>query len=269
MKRIIAMFSVALAVGAAFAATATPDVGGAGPGAIFAQTARVGVTLTPATPGAQPTALTAGETFAASGQVVTAPEDLATLLVLSNGDSVYLPLGGRMTLDEFTQDPVTDTGTSPDYEPSRSNVRLSLAEGTLLVSGRQPNSTSTLTILTPLARLDVHSHTFAVKVGANSVSLTLFDGTAVVTVTETGFHDIVQDGQTAVLSRQNLHADYPLKMADTTTADHDTFTAWLTAARTAERRVTFIGTPGKLQVRQHIPRDFFEQMSTDDPRFHQ
>jgi len=261
MRRAFAILAASLV------ASATVHAAAAAPGAIFAQTARVGVTVTSTAKDAQPLALVVGETFSASGQVLNAPENLATTLILSNGDAVCLPVGGRVTLEEFTQEPIPATVTDRDYEPSRSTLRLNLAQGTLLVSSRKPDSTSTLSIATPLARFDCHSQSFAVRADGNSVTLTLFDGTVDVTVAETGFHDTLQAGQTAVLSRQNLHAAYPLKITNTTTAESDKLGVWLAVARTTERRITFTADDDKLQPHQQILQEFTQQMSVDDPRY--
>ena len=256
----------ALAV-AGDAPSPAPATAGPRPGMIFAQTVRNGTTILPAAPDAKSRALIRGENFFATGQTVTAPAGLALSLILSNGDALYLPGGGRLTLDEFTQDPVFLTDRARDYEPSRSTVRLSLAQGTLAVSGRKPVPTSTLLLTTPLAMLTFNSQSFVVRVEADSLTITLFDGTADVTVPETKFHDTLLAGQTTTLARKDLQAVYPLKSAVITTADNDRLGVWLTAARNAESRVTFQGMGKNFTASQRLPMSFTQQMSADDPRY--
>jgi hypothetical protein len=237
------------------------------PGSFFAQTVRAGTTILPAAAGAKVRPLASGENFFASGQIVNAPKGLALMFVLSNGDGLYLPDGGRLTLDEFTQDPVFDTSRDVAYEPSRSTLRLALAQGVVAVSGRQPVPTSSFTLSTSLAQLAFHSRSFVVRADADSVAITLFDGTVDVTVPETGFHDTVLSGQTATLTRSNLHAAYPLQLASITTDEQDRLGAWLAAANTAEIRVTFSSQGKKLVPAQMLPQSFTQQISVDDPRF--
>jgi len=245
-----------------------PVAAGPRPGAIFAQTVRPGTTVLPTGPGAKSRLLTHGENFAASGQLLTIPSDQALALILSNGDALYLPVGGRMTLEEFTQDAVFVTDHDRDYEPSRSTLRLNLAFGTLAVSGRKPVPTSSLILTTPLAQLTFHSQSLVVQVEADKLTITLFDGTVDVTVPGTGFHDSVLGGQTATLARKDLTAPYPLKFSPITADDNDRLNGWLAAARTVESRVTFLGDGKKFTFYQRIPFAFTQQMSADDPRYH-
>ncbi len=238
------------------------------PGEFFAQTVRTGTTVLPGGPGAKTRALTRGENFTASGQLVTVPADLALALILSNGDVLYLPVGGRMILDEFTQDPVYLTDRDRDYEPSRSTVRLNLAQGTLAMAGRKPVPTSDLIVTTPLAQLTFHSQSLVVQVEADKLTITLFDGTVDVSIPATGFHDTLLGGQTATLARQDLQSAYPLKASVITEDNNSRLNGWLTAERTAESRVTFIGNGKKFTVYQRIPFTFTQQMSADDPRYH-
>ncbi len=260
----------AAAAGADSAPAAAPSVApSTAPraGAIFAQTVRDGTTILPAGPGAKARPLVRGENFSASGQGVNAPTGLALMFVLSNGDALFLPGGGRVTLDEFTQDPILDTSRDSAYEPSRSSLRLTLAQGTLAVSGRQPVPTSNFTLTTPLAQLSFHSPSFVVHADKDSLALTLFDGTVDVTVPETGFHDTVLAGQTATLTRQNLHAPYPLQLTTITTDDHDHFGAWLATATSVGLRFTFTSVGPNLVAAQRVPQSFTEQISADDPRY--
>ncbi len=264
MTRTLAILALALT---ASARAATPE---AVPGAILVQTARAGATIAANGKDAKAQALKPGETLAATGQLLDMHDNSPVALILSNGDSLYLPMGGRLTLEGFTQDPISDTSRNGrEYEPSRSALRLNLAQGTLALSGRKPVATSTLTLTTPLARFDCQSPSFIVKVEADSVTFILIEGTAEVTIPETGFHDTLQAGQAATLTRQNLKASYPITLANISTADNQKFAGWLTAARMTERRVTFTGTPGKLTPHTQIPQDFTQQTSVDEPRFRQ
>jgi hypothetical protein len=236
-------------------------------GAIFAQTVRDGTTILPTGAGAKARPLARGENFSASGQIVNAPSGLALMFVLSNGDALFLPAGGRVTLDEFTQDPAFNTSGDNAYEPSRSTLRLTLAQGTLAVSGRQPVPTSAFMLATPLAQLSFHSPSFVVQADKDNLALTLFDGTVDVTVPETGFHDTLLAGQTATLTRQNLHAPYPLQLTTITTDDHDHFRAWLAIAGSTGARFNFSSAGPNLVAVQRVPQSFTEQISADDPRY--
>jgi len=252
----------AASAGAGSAPTTEPRLGD-----FYAQTVREGTTILAAGPGAKVRPLTPGENILAQGQIVNAPNGLAVMFVLSNSDALYLPAGGRLTLEEFTQDPFFDTSRDRAYEPSRSTVRLNLAQGALAVSGRQPVPTSAFVLTTPLAKFSFHSQSFVVRVEGDSVALTLFDGTVDITVPETGFHDTLLEGQTATLTRQNLHAPYPLQLATITTVDHDRYDGWLAAANTTSIRYTFSSEGKNLVAAQLLPQSFTQQISVDDPRF--
>jgi hypothetical protein len=212
-------------------------------------------------------ALKRGTILAAQGQILNAPGGLAAALVLSNGNALYLPQGGRLTLQEFTQEPVTDTSRDRNYEPTRSNVRLSLDDGLLVVSGRNPVPTSTFTLSTPLAQINCHAKSLVVKVDADSVTITVLEGIAEVTAQGTQSHDAVQAGQTATISSQSLHDAYPLKFNPTSTDVHDRDSVLVDSARRVESYITFTGTLQHFQVAVRIPADFTTQISADDPRF--
>jgi hypothetical protein len=264
MTRSLLIWAVlaAASAGAGSAPVAEPRLGD-----LYAQTVREGTTILSAGAGAKVRALTPNENILANGQTVNAPNGLALLFVLSNGDALYLPTGGRLTLDEFTQDPFFDTGRDRAYEPSRSTVRLTLAQGTLAVSGRQPVPTSAFVLTTPLAKFSFHSQSFVVRVEGDSVALSLFDGTVEVTMPETGFHDTLLEGQTATITRQNLHAPYPLQLATITTAEHDHYDGWLATANLISIRYTFSNEGKNLVATQLLPQSFTQQISVDDPRF--
>lgn len=264
MTRALAIFAIALT---ASAPAAAPE---AVSGAILVQTARAGAMITPTGKDAKPQALKPGETLTAGGQLLDMQDKSPAALILSNGDSLYFPLGGRVTFDEFTQAPIADTShNGREYEPSRSTVRLNMTQGTLAASGRKPVPTSTLALTTPLAQFNCLSPSFVALVETDSVTFILLEGTAAVTIPETGFHDTIQTGQSVTLTRQNLHANYPLKLANISTADNQKYAGWLASARTAEQRVTFTGAPGRLQPHTVIPQGFTQQSAVDDPRFRQ
>jgi hypothetical protein len=262
MKR-LALFILSVALMGATQATAA-DLA---PGAIYVHTARDGTTLTASDKPGQPSALKPKIIFNATGQVVEAPNGLAMAMVLSNGNALYLPNGGRLTFDEFTQEPVTNTGRDRDYEPTRSNLRLNLAEGLLVISGRNPVPTSTFTLTTPLVQINCHSQSLVVEADADGVTITVLDGTAEVAMPGTAVHETVQSGQTATISRHNLHDAYPLKLTSTTTDASEHLAVFMASAHRIESETTFIGTRQHFQVSLSIPLDHTLQISADDPRF--
>ncbi|HTB63187.1 MAG TPA: hypothetical protein VK737_06325 [Opitutales bacterium] len=252
------------------AATAAPTpapVAALQPGAFFAHTVREGTTELTTEKGAAPRALTRSETFTASGQTVNAPNGLTLMLVLSNGKALFMPQGGRITLDDFLQDPVFFTDRDRSYEPSKSNLRLTLTLGTLVVSGRKPEPTSTFTLTTALAQFSFHAQSFVVHADADTVAVTLMDGTADITIPETGFRDTLLPGQTATLTRPNLHNPYPIKLGPILTADQQHFTDWLALATLTESQISFSLQNKKWAATQRIVQSFTQQTSPDDPRF--
>jgi hypothetical protein len=263
MKRAKMFFALVVILGGMARASAA-DLA---PGAIFVHTARDGTTLTSTNKGGEGSGLMRGTVFAAHGQTLNAPAGLAVALVLSNGNALYLPNGGRLTFQEFTQEPVTDTGHDRSYEPTRSNLRLNLDQGTLVISGRTPVPTSTFTLTTPLAQINCHAQALAVKVDADSVTVTVLDGIAEITAQGSQTHDAVQAGQTVTISRQTLHDAYPLKFTTTTTDANDRYSVLVNSARRIESYTTFTGPPQHLQVALRIPTDTTMAISADDPRF--
>jgi len=237
------------------------------PGAIYTQTARDGTTISAGDKNTQTKALHPGTIFAAEGQTVSAPPGLAVALVLSNGHALYLPNGGRLTLEEFTQEAVTNTGQNREYEPTRSNLHLNLAEGTLVISGRNPEPTSTFILTTPLAQISSQARSMVVQATADSVTITVMDGIAEITTQEIALHDTVQAGQTATISRKNLHDAYPLKLIATGTDASEHLGVLLDSARRIESYTTFTGPHQHFQVTLDIPVDHTLQVSADDPRF--
>jgi hypothetical protein len=256
-----------LAALAALALAAAPVRAAPEAGLIFVNSARSGVTLTPTGGSARP--LARGELLTASGQTIDVPASLPLLLVLSNGAAAYLPAGGQLTLEEFTQEPVSDTSQERDYEPSRSSLRLNLAQGTLVLTGRTMVPTSTVAITTPLAQFNCHSQSLLVRADGDSLTITIYDGTADFTIPATGFKDTLQAGQTATLTRASLHDPYPFKLTRITTDDQTHFQDWWNISRAAELRTDFIRSDSdkKLYLRQAVPYEFTTQLAVDDPRY--
>jgi len=265
MKRhVLILLALAVAGNLPAAAPSAPD---SLPGIIFAHTVRSGAAIAPADDAKEPRAFQRGDTFSATGQTLLSDKGEPIALVFSNGDSLYLPNGGRLIFNEFTQAAVTDTSVHREYEPSHSMVRLTLTQGTLALAARKMDPTSTFTLIAGQLQVQSISQSLVVSVIGDTVTITLFDGTAVVTVPETGFHDTLQAGITATFSPKNLHDSYPLQLTPTTTAQSDLFGGWVSDARRTESKVYFFGPPHNLEVRQILPVDFTQKMSIDDPRY--
>jgi ferric-dicitrate binding protein FerR (iron transport regulator) len=237
------------------------------PGLLYAQTARPGTTITANATATAARPLARGETLTATGQVLNTPVGQPLLLVLSNGSTAYLPSGSQLTLEEFTQEPVDSTIKDRDYEPSRSTLRLNLAQGQLVFAGRQADPTSIITITTPFAQFRCHSQSLVVEVTGDSVTITLFEGYAEVLIPDIKYHDTVQGGQTATLTRKTLHDPIPLKPTLISDQQNTRLGNLLASARWAELRVGFVRKDGVLRPQIVVPKDFNLQTSVDDPRF--
>jgi len=234
------------------------------PGLIYVHTARDGITAQSA---ANTTILARGQTFTASGQVITAPPAQPLVLVLSNGSALCLPDGGHLTLTSFTQEAVADTSNDRDYEPSPSQTNLVLDQGALALAMRVPRPTSTLAITTPLAQLSCLSQSLVVIAAPDEVSIAVFDGTVNLTVPSTGFTETLQTGQFATLTRASLSQKYPLQLAAISLVQNHQFGSWVEMARWAAARVDFIRGAKGLHPRLVTPVEFTKGISVEEPRF--
>jgi hypothetical protein len=240
------------------------------PGLVYVHTVRGNTTTTGGQNASAPTqALAQADTFFVTGQQISVPLKSPLVLVLSNGAALALPEGGQLKLEEFAQEPVTDTAKQREEEPTRSNIRLNLATGALVLAGRTPVPTSNFTITTLLAQLRCLAKSVVVVADANALTVTVFDGTVSLSIPGTGFSETLQTGQTATLARSALAEKYPLKLSRiTATQEHD-FGAWLELAQWAAMRVDFSRAGDKLHPRQVVPETFTQQMSMDEPRYRQ
>jgi hypothetical protein len=236
------------------------------PGLIYVHTARGDITVQSA---AANTTLARGDAFTATGQVVTVPDAQPLVLVLSNGSALCLPTGGRLTLTEFTQEPVVDTSLDREYEPTPSQMQLTLDQGALAVAMRTPKPTSTLAITTPLAELHCLSRSIVVLAAADEISIAVFDGTVTLTIPSTGFTETLQTGQFATLDRASLALKYPLKLARINLVQQHEFGDWLNMGRWAAERVDFTRVNQSLHPRLVIPVEFTKGISVEEPRFRQ
>ncbi|MGA2052235.1 MAG: hypothetical protein ABSH19_02870, partial [Opitutales bacterium] len=199
---------------------------GTEPGLIYVHTARGDITVQDS-PAGPVTSLARGAAFAAVGQIVTVPDAHPLVLVLSNGSALCLPDGGQITLKSFTQEPVVDTSTDRDYEPTPSQLKLSLAQGSLALAMRTPKPTSTLDIATTFAQLSCLSRSLVVIATPDQVSIAVFDGTVDLTIPSTGFTETLQAGQFATLDRASLTQKYPLKLDAINLVQQQQYGAWL------------------------------------------
>jgi len=234
------------------------------PGLIYVHTARDGIAAQSA---AGATTLARGQTFTASGQVITAPPAQPLVLVLSNGSALCLPDGGRLTVASFTQEAIADTSNDREYEPSPSQMNLVLDQGALALAMRVPRPTSTLAITTPLAQLSCLSQSVVVIAAPDQVSIAVFDGTVNLTVPTTGFTETLQTGQFATLTRSSLSQKYPLQLSAISLVQNHQFGSWLNMATWAAARVDFIRGAQGLHPRLVTPAEFTKGISVEEPRF--
>jgi hypothetical protein len=218
-------------------------------------------------PGAPATSVTRGLTFDVSGQSFSVPDQSPLVLVLSSGTAIFVPTGGNFTLEQFTQEPVVDTGRDREYEPTASNLSLRLTNGTFAFAERIPVPSSTLTISTPLAELSGQSRSFVLQVGADKLSIAVFEGVVKLTVPSTGFAETLQSGQYVTLQRSALAQSYPLQLANIGVVQQHDLGEWLDMARWAEARVDFARSGDKLHPRLILPVDFTTQISAEEARY--
>lgn len=236
------------------------------PGLIYVHTARDGIS---AQSSGSNTTIARGQTFNASGQVVSAPAAQPLVLVLSNGSALCLPDGGQFTLTSFTQEPVADTSTDREYEPSPSQLSLVLDQGALALAMRVPKPTSTLAITTPLAQLRCLSQSLVVMAAPDQVSIAVFQGTVSLTIPANGFTETLQSGQFATLTRASLTQKYPLQLARINLVQNHQFGGWLNMAVWAAARVDFTRAAQGLHPRLVTPAEFTKTISVEEPRFRQ
>jgi hypothetical protein len=245
------------------AALATPE-----PGLLYVHTARGDVTEQ-STPAGAAVPISPGDSFPAIGQLVTVPDAQPLVLILSNGSALCIPGGGRLTLESFTQEPVADTSIDTDYEPTTSQIKLALAQGSLALAMRTPKPTSTLAIATPLAQLSCLSRSLVVIATPDEVSIAVFDGTVGLAIPSTGFTETLQTGQFVTLDRASLTLKYPLKLDAISLVQQQEYGAWLDMARWAAARVVFTRVAQTLHPHLVIPVEFTQGISVEEPRFRQ
>lgn len=90
--------------------------------------------------------LAMGQAFEPTGLELNTDANGFAAIVFSNGVSLYLSPRTRLVVDEFQQTPFDSRPDDFDFEPSRSVLKISLIEGLIAVSQRDPNPISELTI---------------------------------------------------------------------------------------------------------------------------
>ncbi|WP_309386314.1 hypothetical protein [Cerasicoccus frondis] len=81
-----------------------------------------------------------------SAEVVTQADGFAAL-VFSNGVAIYLDASSHLRIDEFQQTPFEARPDNFEFEPSRSQLKVTLLSGRLAVSQRDPNPTSSFVVV--------------------------------------------------------------------------------------------------------------------------
>ena len=105
-------------------------------------------------------------------------------LVFSNGTGAVLGANTRIEVKRFAQDPFRPDRSNIEVEPSISHAELSVVRGTATISVSAPVAGSSLTVLTPLGDVNVHSGALVVTAADASTHVSMMTGSCTVTGTD-------------------------------------------------------------------------------------
>ncbi len=201
-----------------------------------------------------------------SGEFSAEKPDASINLYLSNGLGIYTRGEFQFSLVRFSQQPFIPGENDRNFEPSRSQVELTLKKGDYGFWRTSARATSDFFINTPLMRLRCEANSFSIWVQDDKISFFLADGTANLEIPQTGFKEIVQSGQYIVLNKADIEKPYPLKIERATSREQTRSDKLTTMARWSYRRIRFEqDAAGALMPRVYIPKTHFEQRPVGDP----
>jgi hypothetical protein len=184
--------------------------------------------------------------------------------VLSNGLTLCLGPGTRLTLKELVQEPFEITSSNRDMEPSPSRLRLSLEAGSLTCAHRPRGDrpSSRFAIETPSGTFEVDARHLVIEMAdppAEGLTAYVITGSA-------RFTPAGSEIPKTILSLQRLLVDpdapNPAELADYSAAELDRLAPHLLMARRSSERVLYTGE-GEGEAWRPVPRivlpaEFFE-----------
>lgn len=136
-----------------------------------------------------------GDSFSGDENTITTGHDSFTVIVLSNGLSIYCGPHSKLTVQSFKQRPFDESSKDLEYETSRSELSLSLEEGTFGLSHRIPKPTSVFKLIIPQGTIEAQTQEFALSLQPSEARLYVFTESAQVKLKSRNKSELVQSDQ--------------------------------------------------------------------------
>lgn len=200
------------------------------------------------------------------GVELTGSEDAAFNLYLTNGLAIYGAGQLQCTIDRFRQIPFTPSQRDMEFEPSRSDVVITLNYGYYGFWRTPARAASDFVVKTPLARLRIEAAAGAFWVLPGMLAVYLDNGVAYFEIIKTGFKETLQSGQYLILKQENIEKPYPPLIERATAVEKNQAQDWIKHARWPYERIRFEqDAQGAIQPKIYLPAGHFLQRSVGDP----
>lgn len=204
------------------------------------------------------------QAFAPDGVSLTTGRNSFLSLVFSNGMSIHMGASSELRVLEFAQQPWQAGENNPDFEPSRSRIKIQLVQGDFAITQRQAFPTSEIVFVVPQGTIETLSPAIYINLQATESALFVLEGRALFHPRSHARRDFVQSGQILDLdhARQGVGG---LAINRISYGQNNTIQELLTRSRSAAARTVFIKEGDTLQARAVRPARFFDRRAVYDP----
>lgn len=211
-----------------------------------------------------PGKLTRHHAFQPDGITLASGRDGFLSLVFSNGMSIHMGASSEMKILEFAQQSWHPGESNPDFEPSRSRIKIQLIQGDFAITQRQAFPTSELVFTVPQGTVETLSPAIYVQLQPTEAALFVLEGRALFHPSSQSRRDFVQSGQVLNLNhaRQGTGG---LAIDRISYGRNNTIQELLVRSRFAAARTLFIEEDDTLQARAVRPAHFFDRRAAHDP----
>jgi len=119
--------------------------------------------------------------FDAPGAVIATKAKSRSAFIYSNGTALVMDQNTRLKVDQFTQGRFPDNAsarTDPEAEPSASQSKVTLTQGTVVVCTNQLAAGSTMVYTTPLATVTIRRGRVSIETTTEETIVDLLEGDA-------------------------------------------------------------------------------------------
>lgn len=161
--------------------------------------------------------LTEKSVFDADGTIVETKPESENAMVMSNGVGIFFAAETKLSINRFLQEPFQPNRTDLETEPSVSQTRTRLSNGSVGLCSGKLVAGSSMIYDTPNGSLNILSQSvqkLSIEIGDESTTVTLFEGALTLRGDNMAGGEALQPGQQAVIKSRGVNQPPEIKIVE-------------------------------------------------------